>query len=670
MSRSREPPRASLQTLPHRDIVSRAAKEPPGRGGASVSFVGLSPEQLGATAVILEGRGVPALDATLPGEAPHSARRLLEAVPLPVLDLGDACEWRLGELIGEGGMGSVCSALQRSLQRDVAVKRLRETLTEHVGAAWLLIDEARITGALEHPNIVPIHTLGLDADGLPVMVMKRLSGRVWRDIMSEAADSTGRTMPVGGWRELFGANLEILMQVCNAVHFAHSRGIVHRDVKPENVMIGDHGEVYLLDWGAAVRFHEAEISEAIVGTLAYMAPEMLRGSGPGITPQTDVYLLGATLHEILTGRPPHAAADVQAALHSISRSEIEAFPPWVPVELGELCCRALSPRPGERPRSALELKQALADFVIHRGSIELAHAAAKRLQQLQAHCEPAAARQLLGDEVGIAEVNQLFIECAFGYRQALDAWPENMQARAGLQASYEHMIQFELTHRNPGTAAGLLAQLARPREDLRQAIEQLKRDVSQEEAELQRFRSIAKEQDPSAASAARATSAVVTGICLAALFVWLSRRFPGAVGLDHRTITLVTLAIALGLAAGTLVYRDKVLANDINRRLTATMFSIVLTVVAIHAAGMLTGASVSYALMTDFFVSGAVTATVGASIHRSMVIVGATYFIGALVAAFIPQFVLESMAVTFLLAHLALARTWWVLARETASTAV
>lgn len=621
----------------------------------------LSAEDLLDTAVMFERRGV-ALDETLPGKPPASASRLLAVVPLPRLDLEG--ELRVGELIGEGGMGNVSLAEQRSLQRPVAVKVLREELAGNAGAAWLLVDEARITGALEHPNITPIHALGVDEHERPVMVMKKLSGRVWRDVMHESADAVGSTLVAAS--NVFGANLEILMQVCNAVEFAHSRGVVHRDIKPENVMVGDHGEVYLVDWGAAVDFRSLEPSEAIVGTLAYMAPEMLRGSGPDVTPLTDVYLLGATLHEILTGKPPHACDDVQSALFSICRSEVAPFPPYVAAELGDLCRRSLSRDPSERPQSALAFKRELSDFFVHRGSNELAHAATRRLSDLAELCRAERAKTVVGNEEEAARVNQLFIECAFGYRQALEAWDANPEARAGLQEAHEHMIGFELENRNAKAAAALLGQLSEPREDFRQAIEELKRELDAEARELARLRKIQKEQDASIASGARATSAAVTGVCLAGLFAWLSQRFPAAAGLDHRTITVVTLIIMAGLAAGTVVSREKVLANDVNRFLTASMFAIVLTVVGIHIAGMLTGAPVTYALIADFFVSGAVTATVGASVHRGMISVGVAYLAGAVVASFLPHRVLEVMAVTFLVAQLAQAWTWRALARETA----
>ncbi len=618
------------------------------------------PETIQQTLIVLETQGV-ALDSTLPGEPPRSADRLMSVVPLPLLDIGPDGELLLGERIGEGGMGEVYVAEQPALGRDVAVKLLRDALITDAGAAWLLVDEARITGALEHPNIVPIHALGRDGTDRPVMVMKRLAGLSWRDVMHASSD-VARTLPAGA-QDQFGWNLSTLMQVCNAVHFAHSRGVIHRDIKPENVMVGEHGEVYLLDWGAAYRPSDASHSNALVGTLAYMAPEMLQGTGPTITAQTDVYLLGASLFEVLTGRPPHAAADVQGALFSICTSELPAFPTWVPTELADLCRRSMRRDPAERPRSALEFKQAIEDYLTHRGSIEIGEAAKRRLSQLARRCAPQALKATIDDEQAV-EVNRLFIECAFGFRQALETWTDNPGARAGLQEAFEHMIRFELGRHNPKAAAALLAQLPEPREELRQEVEALRRRLEGEGRELERLRSIAEQQDPTSASGARAASAVVTGVSLAVLFGWLSRAFPAAAGLSHRSITLVTLVIGVGLLAGTLLAREKVLGNHVNRYLTATMFAIVFTILGIHGTAMLSDAPLAFSFVADFFVAGAVTATVGFNIHRGMVYVGLAYVAGAVAAAAVPTHVLEVMAATFLLAHLLLAWTWRALARE------
>lgn len=215
----------------------------------------------------------------------------------------------LGELLGEGGTARVLDGHQHSLDRRVAVKLPRsEAMRE------LLLREACITGALEHPNILPIHDIQLGPDGSPCIVMKKVVGETWGVRMSGMG---------------LDANLRVLHQVCNAVAFAHANGIIHRDLKPENVMIGAYGEVTVVDWGLAVGSRPgpswlplaADWNEP-AGTPVYMAPEQVgdpdalraRGLqlaalppvGP-VTERTDVFLLGAILYEILMGRPPYGS---------------------------------------------------------------------------------------------------------------------------------------------------------------------------------------------------------------------------------------------------------------------------------------------------------------------------------------------------------------------------
>ena len=171
-----------------------------------------------------------------------------------------------------------------------------------------------MTGMLEHPNIVPVHFVELGSDGAPLVVMKRVAGTEWNKLI-DRADEVKRRF---GTTDLLTWNLDILMSVLDALRFAHHRGVIHRDVKPSNVMIGDFGEVYLLDWGIAVslrddpsgRLPTLSSRPELAGTPAYLAPEMRgRPGSPRQSERTDVYLAGAVLYEIVTGAPPHRGDD-------------------------------------------------------------------------------------------------------------------------------------------------------------------------------------------------------------------------------------------------------------------------------------------------------------------------------------------------------------------------
>ena len=222
--------------------------------------------------------------------------RLSEALrPLPVGRTDDAgVDLAIIGRLGQGGMAYVELAKQHSLDREVALKRPKGGPDDHEVTAPALVDEARITGALEHPNIVPVHAVGRDAALGPVVVLKRVQGAVWSDVLERDRPRMHEDPAV------LDQHLRILMQVSNALHYAHSRGVIHRDVKPSNVMLGDYGEVYLMDWGVALkRRDESSQAASVAGTAAYMAPEMVHKKNVGAP--ADLYGMGLIFAEMLTG---------------------------------------------------------------------------------------------------------------------------------------------------------------------------------------------------------------------------------------------------------------------------------------------------------------------------------------------------------------------------------
>src|SRR5512143_50178 len=237
--------------------------------------------------------GSPATDPTMTpsqaiGEAPTSAdtsqpigEAATSASGSPVSRAASAAlppRYALGLQLGAGGMGEVLLARDDQIGRDVAIKRMRVEATPV--AVTRFLREAKIQGRLEHPSIVPVHELASDAAGRPFFVMKRLTGTTLAAILKEASVSRQKL-------------LRAFADVCLAVEFAHRRGVIHRDRKPDNIMLGDFGEVYVLDWGVAhvdsesdslhdggaVAAGEDGATEvgAILGTPGYIAPELVRG---------------------------------------------------------------------------------------------------------------------------------------------------------------------------------------------------------------------------------------------------------------------------------------------------------------------------------------------------------------------------------------------------------
>ncbi len=288
--------------------------------------------------------------------------------PLALEGGAGAAEYALGPVIGEGGVAVVLSARQLPLEREVALKCLRG---ERAEAGATLVREARLAGALEHPNIVPVHALGEGPDGAPVLVMKRVEGAPWSALLADP----GHPLWAAVGAATLAHHLSIFLHVCRAVHFAHDRGVVHLDLKPENVMVGAYGEVYVVDWGLARRLPPGvdgvEHGGAPLGTPGYMAPEM-PGGGGRLGRSTDVYLLGAVLHRMLTGAPRHAGATLRARLESAHRSAPFTFPADVPAPLAALANAATAADPAARPPSVDALRRAVEDFLAHRTSMDLA----------------------------------------------------------------------------------------------------------------------------------------------------------------------------------------------------------------------------------------------------------------------------------------------------------
>jgi tetratricopeptide (TPR) repeat protein/tRNA A-37 threonylcarbamoyl transferase component Bud32 len=281
--------------------------------------------------------------------------------------------YTLSRLHATGGIGRVWLARDASLGRDVALKELRSEQAGHPVVWARFLREAQVTGQLEHPGIVPIYELGQrPGDQAPFYTMRFVRGRTLAEAVAAYHQRLGRgeAGPLE-LRELLTA----FVGVCNAVAYAHSRGVLHRDLKPQNVVLGDYGEVIVLDWGlaklmdrpdeAAAPLHvpnagepDATVQGQVLGTPAYMAPEQAEGRLDLLGPASDVYGLGAILYEVMTGRPPFTGNDTAAVLQQV----VHETPPrprslakGVPPALEAVCLKALAKRPAERYATAKEL---------------------------------------------------------------------------------------------------------------------------------------------------------------------------------------------------------------------------------------------------------------------------------------------------------------------------
>ncbi|MBX3251975.1 MAG: protein kinase [Myxococcales bacterium] len=517
--------------------------------------------------------------------APH------ETITAPASALprsGGAPGLRIGATLGEGGMGLVREAEQLSLARDVAVKTLRGERADERAAAQL-VREALVTGLLEHPNIVPVHDLRFDEAGLPLVVLKRIRGVAWSELIADPSQIRDRFFA----RDPLAWHLRVLLRVCRAVELAHRLGIVHRDLKPANVMVGEHDEVYVVDWGVAATLRTdadprlPRVDAAIVGTPAYMAPEMARGRPEDVSERTDVFLLGAVLFELIVGHPPHRGERFAQVLYQVLRSDVR-LPEDVEVPSGlrRIVERALAREPGERFEGVEPFRRALEDYLEHRASVELTREAEAHLARL-ARAE--------GEER-----QRLFGECRFAFQHALRIWSENEEARRGLDAALVTMAQDALERGQPALAEELLADARGVPSELRARLDAALARHREERAILDAIEDERRQMDPRVGRPQRLAFALVIGLAWGiAPLVAVARQH---LDRPQRPYELLVwpLTMVLACAIPALAFRSALMRTALNRRLMWTLIGVMAALFVFHAGALIAGLSVAQAQSMDF----------------------------------------------------------------------
>jgi hypothetical protein len=275
-----------------------------------------------------------------------------------LLDWADAADepvpkqlgrYRLDQFLGAGGFGQVWRGYDPELQRPVAIKIPCGRRVGSPTGREVFLKEARKIAKLKHPHIVPVHDVGQ-------------VGR-WDFIVSDWIDGKSLAQQIAEGRPSFEESAKIVVDVADALHYAHRRNIVHRDVKPANILLDKQGKAYLTDFGIAASEEELLCQNGLVsGTLPYMAPEQLEGKNVRVTPRTDIYSLGVVLYELLTGRRPF-----QVERKDVLREQILSGVPWspraidgkVPEPLESICLKAIFKEPEGRYATARDMAKAL-----------------------------------------------------------------------------------------------------------------------------------------------------------------------------------------------------------------------------------------------------------------------------------------------------------------------
>jgi len=322
--------------------------------------------------------------------------------------------------LGRGGMGIVAEGYDRDLGRRVALKVVRDPEGLDESRLARFVAEAQLTAQLEHPNIVPVHEFGISLEGELYYSMKKVEGVALADalMLVEAGEASAKER----WtlRRLLG----VVVQICNAMAYAHRRGVIHRDLKPDNVMLGEFGEVLVLDWGLARLVHRDEVDAArgeardevrtardgisltrdgtTIGTPGFMSPEQADGRLSELSPASDVWSLGAILYTILTGTLPHTGKNLvtlihQTIGHAVQDCRERAPDRRIPEELANICRRALELAPADRYADAGALRAAIELF------LEGARRRAEALERLAQGRALQDRHDALGDEIAEAK---------------------------------------------------------------------------------------------------------------------------------------------------------------------------------------------------------------------------------------------------------------------------
>jgi serine/threonine-protein kinase len=304
--------------------------------------------------------------------------------------------------LGRGGMGEVVLARDHDIERTVAIKRLTEQ--QDLGLLMRFVDEIRTVGALEHPNIVPVHDVGVDERGRYYFVMKHLRGESLESIITRlrAGDAAAHA------RFPFHVRVQVFLGVLNAMAYAHQQGFLHRDLKPANIMVGPYGEVTVMDWGLARHLDKKDTAPvtsarsgtaletkvgAVMGTPLYMSPEQARGEQDKLDVRSDVYALSVVFHEFLylehylgeLSALPEILSAVQTRTPALWPVKGHPTQPSVPAEFSWYLDRGFQKDPAKRYQTVAEMIEALQRIVDGRVEVHCQRTFTKRVLQEVVH---------------------------------------------------------------------------------------------------------------------------------------------------------------------------------------------------------------------------------------------------------------------------------------------
>ncbi|RME26382.1 MAG: hypothetical protein D6798_06850 [Deltaproteobacteria bacterium] len=515
-------------------------------------------------------------------------------------------------VLATGGSSVILDARQDGLRRKVAVK----VGSIEASSDELIRMEASLTGRLEHPSVVPVHGLVRTRGGRPAMVMKRIDGAHWGRYLRDP----GR-IPLPDRADPLDWHLGVLSRVCEGVAYAHSRGVVHRDLKPGNIMVGRFGEVLIIDWGIAVAVDtdgptglpHAATESTVIGTPAYMAPECFPG-GPGPATASDIYQLGGLLYRVLGGGFPNGEGPIHAQA-LVARTGDRPYPDDAPEGLVAIARRALDPDPRLRHPTVESFQAALARFRKRREALPLVEDGRACLEGLRATADALAEGREPITASQRAAVYRLYGEAWFAFRHARRIDPDLQAAADGMRDTAVLLARAELAAGHIELADVALRNVDDVPSDIVEAVARARLAQAEREEHLQQL--LAEEHANSPLVDIETRIAMLVAVCLA----WVGEGLMlGAAGASVGARELAAgeaLTLALGVAL-MLGLRTASSRGGFTRRAVVYVSLILGSRLLLAVCAMLVGMSLSAALVATAVLTSLIVVVGALTMNRAM----------------------------------------------------
>ena len=470
--------------------------------------------------------------------------------------------------------------------------------------------------------------------------MKRVHGQTLLALLGHVHNDNEYRLPV--------VHLQHLIQTCFAIEYAHNQNIVHRDIKLENIMVGDFNEVFLMDWGLGMNMVTGVGAHpGIVGTPSYMAPEMLHGDPAEIDARTDVYLMGATIHHLLTSQPKHHKPTVRETLELVYASLPYEYPPEIPSIFEEMLNKACAAAKSDRFQTMTELREALEDALRHWEAIQITQKAEQLLEQFSEYLQDV--------NLENTEVSKQYLKIRTLLESSIEIWSDNQIAIESLSELLILMIRHHLQRLELSVAESLFAELSNPPKDLTKQL-----IAAQSEFEkLSNAHALAQEYDPLHSKSGR-KALMISLASAAVLLVSFAAAYSMLVSPEVTTLRLMYTGstVSIFCITGVFLGRKTLLSNKLGAQMARVFLTTSLLASFNHWVGHINSESPTAIMSVDMFIIAVAFASMREGIKSAYYIAGLG-FTFAVLGALYPSICHALMLLSILISSMWALLDWY-----------